>query len=631
MFNKKSGSIMKKLLLIVLAVSFAYFGYAQPAKVSKELINYSVVREVDQPVKDVTNFNWPVNPTVKSYQEGLNETIIGRSFYDLWSNTLIGNRIAMHPDGTMGAVWTMGMEATSFPDRGTGYNFFNGTEWGPEPTARIENIRCGWPSYDTWGPNGEINVAHNGSAGLEITTRENRGTGDWTQTNYLGPAGIENDPTWPRIVTSGENNEFIHLIYNSYVEYEGQPQALLYSRSSDGGETWDPRDLILDGTGADSYFEIGADQYVMDALGETVVILSASAWHDLFYMISEDNGETWDKVVIWEHPYPFYDEAVTVTDTFFCVDNSADISIGPDGVVHVVFGMNRVLNDVAGDEQYSYFPYVDGVGYWNSTMPPFSDDRDALAGPQYGYANSEMIEDFNYIGYQQDVDGDGEITLVDDIMSYRELGPSTMPSITIDEDNQIFVAFASTTETFDNIDYNFKKIWARAWVPGGGWGPFFNVTGNIIHIFDESVYPTFAKTSGNEIQMIYMADGTPGLALDEDHEYQENRIIHASIFKDEDLLTGIIDNDIITEETVSQNFPNPFSTNTTISVNLQESANLSLEVTNLMGQRVYQVERGTVGSGTYYFQLEASEFTSGIYFYTVRANNSEVTKKMVVR
>jgi len=621
---------MKKLLLIVLAVSFAYFGYSQATKVSDDLLNYSVEREFEKPVKDVTNFNWPVNPTVRSYQTGLNETIIGRSFYDLWSNTLVGNRIAVHPDGTMGAVWTRGMEATSFPDRGTGYNFFDGTAWGPEPTEGIEDVRTGWPSYDTWGPNGEINVAHNGSTGLEISTRENRGTGDWTQALYQGPAGIENDPTWPRVVTSGDNNEYVHLLYNSYNEYEGQPQALLYSRSNDGGETWDPQDLILDGTGSDSYTEIGADQYVMDAHGNTVVILSASAWHDLFYMISEDNGDTWEKVVIWEHPYPFFDWDVTIADTFFCVDNSADIAIGPDGVVHVVFGMNRVMHLEVGTT-YNYFPYVDGVGYWNSTMEPFSNDLDALAGPQYGYANSEMIEDYNYIGYMQDYDGDGEITLVDDIMSYRELGPSTMPSIHVDDNNQLFVFFASTTETFDNIDFNFKKIWARAWVPGGGWGPFFHVTENIIHIFDESIYPTVAKGTDEDLHIIYMADGTPGLALDEDHDYQENRIIHAAIFKDEDLLTGIIDNDIITEETVSQNYPNPFSGTTTISVNLKESANLSLEVTNLMGQKVYEMERGTVGSGQYYFQLGANEFTTGIYFYTVRANDTEVTKKMVVR
>jgi hypothetical protein len=623
---------MKKLLLIVLAIGIVFTGYSQVATVDKALLNTPVEREYTPPIKDVTNFNQGVNPTVRAYSTTPTETIIGYSFYDLWSNTLVGNRLTMHDDGTMAAVWIRGMETPpNFPDRGTGYNYYDGSAWGPAPDARLEDIRCGWPSYDAWGPNGEINVAHNGSAGLEITSRENKGTGAWTQENYLGPAGLENDPTWPRIATSGDNNEYIHLLYNSYVEWEGQLQALLYSRSDDGGETWDPRDIIPDGTGEDDYTEIGADSYILATRGDVVVILVANAWYDMFMLKSEDNGDNWEKTVIWEHPYPFFEWEATIADTFFCVDNSAHCAIGPDGKVHVVFGINRVMHLELGTT-YNYFPYVDGIGYWNEDMPTFSNDLSALAPPQYDYPTSEMIEDYNYIGYMQDYNGNGTLDLVDDIMSYRELGPSTMPSITVDDDNNVFVVFASTTEDFDNFDFNFKKLWARAWVPGGGWGPFYHITEPIIHIFDESIYPLLAPQSDGDIHLIYQADGTPGLALDEDHDYQENRIIHAAISKTEPLLvTGIDDRELITEDNVSQNFPNPFSTNTMITVALENPANLSLEVTNLMGQQVYQVERGEVSDGTYYFQINAEDLGTGIYFYTVKANQSSVTKKMIVQ
>lgn len=622
---------MKKLVLIVLALGIVFAGYSQRAVISKEKLNTPVERVYTPPVKDVTNFNQAVNPTVRSYAVAPTETIIGRSFYDLWSNTMIGNRLTWHDDGTMSATWMLGLEATTFPDRGTGYNYYDGSSWLPEPTTRIENIKCGWPAIDSWGPNGEISVAHNGVAGLEFIQRENKGTGDWTQTNYLGPEGIENDPTWPRLVTTGENNEIIHMIYNSYVEYEGMAQALLYSRSMDGGETWDPRDVILDGTGSDYYFEISADNYVMAAQGSTVVILSAGAWQDMFMMRSDDDGENWEKTVIWEHPYPFFDFEATIADTFFCVDNSAHIALGPDGKAHVVFGISRVMHMELGTT-YNYFPYVDGLGYWNEDMPTFSNDLSALAPPWYDYPTSEMIEDVNCIAYMQDYNGNGTLDLVDEIMSYRELGPTTMPTITVDEDNNIYVVFASTTETFDNFDFNFKKIWARAYVQGGGWGPFYHVTEPIIHIFDESVFPTLANGSDGDIHIMYMADGTPGLALDEDHDYQENRFIHAAISKSDPLLvTGIDDNKIITADNVSQNYPNPFSSNTTITVGLENSANLSLEVTNLMGQKVFEVAKGEVNSGTYYFQINADDLGTGIYFYTVKANDNTVTKKMIVQ
>jgi hypothetical protein len=97
-----------------------------------------------------------------------------------------------------------------------------------------------------------------------------------------------------------------------------------------------------------------------------------------------------------------------------------------------------------------------------------------------------------------------------------------------------------------------------------------------------------------------------------------------------DVLTGIADNDIITNESVSQNYPNPFSENSTITVYLKQGAELSLEVTNMAGQQVSYMEKGLVSSGTHYFQLEAGDFVSGIYFYTVQAGENRITKKMII-
>jgi hypothetical protein len=206
-----------------------------------------------------------------------------------------------------------------------------------------------------------------------------------------------------------------------------------------------------------------------------------------------------------------------------------------------------------------------------------------------------------------------------------------MPNISIDDQGRLFVAWASTTETFDNIDYNFKKIWARAY-DNGEWGPFVHVTNDIVHIFDESIYPTMpTTTNGSAVYVLYQADGTPGTALDADHDYQENRMIVAAIDYS-DLLTGLgNENQLINESSVSQNYPNPFNSTSTITVNLEKSANLSMVVTNMVGQQVMSFNRGQVAAGTYFFQVNSTNLTDGIYFYTVKADNSSVTKKMVVK
>ena len=82
---------------------------------------------------------------------------------------------------------------------------------------------------------------------------------------------------------------------------------------------------------------------------------------------------------------------------------------------------------------------------------------------------------------------------------------------------------------------------------------------------------------------------------------------------------------------VTQNFPNPVNGTTSVRVNIEESANLSLELTNMVGQKVLSQEKGIVNAGSHEFVLDATNLQAGIYFYTVTAGESNVTKRMIVR
>ena len=95
--------------------------------------------------------------------------------------------------------------------------------------------------------------------------------------------------------------------------------------------------------------------------------------------------------------------------------------------------------------------------------------------------------------------------------------------------------------------------------------------------------------------------------------------------------TGVDEININSITTVSQNYPNPFSQTTTVEVNLAEKASLSLKVTNILGQEVMTIEKGLVSNGVYTFTIDRANLQNGIYFYTVKANNSEVTRKMIIR
>ena len=81
---------------------------------------------------------------------------------------------------------------------------------------------------------------------------------------------------------------------------------------------------------------------------------------------------------------------------------------------------------------------------------------------------------------------------------------------------------------------------------------------------------------------------------------------------------------------VSQNYPNPFSGTSVITVKLEKATDLSLEVFNLTGQKVYEINNGKVGAGSHILTIDASNLSSGVYFYTVFAGENSVTKKMIV-
>ncbi|MBI3518166.1 MAG: hypothetical protein HY062_02250 [Bacteroidetes bacterium] len=64
------------------------------------------------------------------------QTIIGHTWYDLESNASVGDRIYVNPDGSIAACWTMepdlgaGDPGTTYANRGTGYNYYDGSAWG---------------------------------------------------------------------------------------------------------------------------------------------------------------------------------------------------------------------------------------------------------------------------------------------------------------------------------------------------------------------------------------------------------------------------------------------------------------------------------------------------------------------
>lgn len=631
---------MKNLFTLLLALIIGFAGYTQKRPMlPKELRDVSTTKKIKPLDSESGNFEKQSNPTVKASFFPPEEEKIGDTRYDDQANASIQNRIYLYNDGTIGATWTRALVNDTWPYRGTGYNYFDGNSWGPYPTEQVEEERVGWPSYAPWGENGEIIVAH-GSDGLIISTREEKGTGDWEFSLHQGPPDHEY-VIWNRTITSGINNMRVHSMavtastaYPPGTPYLGLNGALLYSLSTDGGENWEIENDILDGMGSDYYTGYVGDTYTFaPPKGDVIAFVVGDSWYDLFLMKSTDGGETFEKTVIWEHPYPFFDRFTsTVTDTFYCADGSQSCVIDDNDIVHVAFGINRAHSNGVLPYQTKWFPFVDGIAYWNENMEAFSNDLNALN--PYDHPDSELIEDYNLIGWTQDVDGDGEVTFIGyEIINIGlyQIGVSSMPQFVLGQNNDLYLIYASITETYDNGTANYRHLWARRSTDGGTtWDDFIDLTSDLVHLIHECVYPSCAANSDDYIHLVYQTDTEPGVAIwGTQHTPVDNNTVYMKVLKNE--ITGIHENKpIIHDYDVSQNFPNPFSTVSMVKVNLREAADLQMTVVNMVGQIVFESSTLHAKAGMNTIKINGAGLSPGIYFYTIKAGNSIVTKKMIV-
>ena len=137
-------------------------------------------------------------------------------------------------------------------------------------------------------------------------------------------------------------------------------------------------------------------------------------------------------------------------------------------------------------------------------------------------------------------------------------------------------------------------------------------------------YYVFDNGSSYKIPLVYQA-------MDPTNNTAAVQYIYIDGFTvtDADFVAGINE---VTENVnfVSQNYPNPFNGSTSIVVGLTKTSDLSVYVTNMLGQKVTEINKGSLGIGNHTITIDCSKLTSGIYFYTVKAGESVVTHKMIV-
>ncbi|MGB2868708.1 MAG: T9SS type A sorting domain-containing protein [Bacteroidota bacterium] len=94
------------------------------------------------------------------------------------------------------------------------------------------------------------------------------------------------------------------------------------------------------------------------------------------------------------------------------------------------------------------------------------------------------------------------------------------------------------------------------------------------------------------------------------------------------MITAATEKLIPTVFSLSQNFPNPFNPTTVVRYGIPKDAQVSLEVYNILGQKVAVVVNEEQKAGFYEVSVNAIQWSSGVYFYRLTAGDFIETKKM---
>ncbi|MDG1849995.1 MAG: T9SS type A sorting domain-containing protein [Flavobacteriales bacterium] len=572
----------------------------------------------------------PISNQKTEYANGIVEEIIGHTYYDLQTNNSIQNRLLIHNDKSISNVWTMNPSNdrdAEFPNRGTGYNYFDGSSWQTIPLNRIESEKTGWPSIAELNNLPIISAHSNKNEKITWTSKIDLTTDRWTESKSVSKEGQSSSvkQMWPRLKVGGPDGKTIHAIAHTY--NNGVDSNLIaYNRSLDGGGTWDIVDSILPGTGREFFTGIDADAYAMDVRGETVAFVLGDKWTDIVLMKSTDNGTTWTKTIIRDHPITKFNDDVIVNETTHSssngtidnTDGSFSISLDANNNAHVFFGLMKYSNKALNDNNWEYYPLTDGIMYWNEKNLSMSTITGTIDLNQDNILNVESKEQ---------------------ISDYGSRSLTSYPNSAFAENGDLYLSYSGIVESLyaDQIEAGnssnekYLQHYRHPYLiksedNGNTWSKPIDLMAEITNPItgdplQEGVFACIGNLIDDFIHLTYQRDHLPGLNITGDKDpVTKNEIVHLKI--------PVTVFNLSTEEVKNssndfQMYPNPTRQGINIRLNSNDRT-AWVKIINVLGE---EVATKKIKNAETHMNIE--KLKPGIYHVSIETDTQKMVRSLV--
>ncbi|MBR1513714.1 MAG: T9SS type A sorting domain-containing protein [Bacteroidales bacterium] len=662
---------MKKLFTLALALSVAFVGYSQVAKVSK---NNDALKMSAQQIT-VTGS--------EMYQNVGSQPNIARSdmeldytYYDWQTNTAGKNQTMHFPDGCVGFSYVYSGNA-SHTDRGTNIVIYDPAkdEWTTSGGS-IESHKTGFGCSARYGENGIVVVSRNPETyTCEVYIIEDKDNLAYQSVDpiYVMPGSqTEHNPHFPAVMCTGPDHKHIHILVTALDEVteDGQTNPFYYFRSMDGGETWEEYMKIPElGRDFAPTFGSGQDAYFIENNGENYLgIVVNTRRGNGIVLTSFDEGNTWETTEYYHHPGIDVDFGDPSNGgTLYLYPRWTSALYDNNGKIRLAYTFNGGSGDATST---SYYPLMGGVVYWTPDMPyrgtePLACDPNnpmpCIPGQPFIADSAYLREDIQYswflfsdaphemwpeyVGYLTALD-ENEQPPVDPydqslydaaalVEMYNGLGIDShghyngglieMPVLMMTPDNTMMVAVWIGLDQHHiggetNSQY-FFKIFARASFDNGeSWTPMKHLTYDFMYELSECVYPQAAIAGNNlviAVQMDQQPDsyliGSGGDTNPDDNYYQGLTFDLTELFG----YDGVEEQQVVNNTAMSI-YPNPATDQLYVTLN----QNTEIVIYNIMGQKVMSQE-GRIGNNA----LNISSLNAGIYF----VNAGTQSQKFIVK
>ena len=195
-----------------------------------------------------------------------------------------------------------------------------------------------------------------------------------------------------------------------------------------------------------------------------------------------------------------------------------------------------------------------------------------------------------------------------------------------------FVVIASNTEMF-NQRYGFLPLgeYTGQLDNAGERLTLVNAAGDTLislRYNDKAPWPIEPDSTGQSLvarEVIPLGD--PSLP----EYWTASREIHGSPGRDDG--TNSVENNFnekLQTFELTQNYPNPFNPSTMIEFQIPNSRYVTLEIYNVLGQKVATIVSEKLNPGVYKYEWQAHNLPSGIYYYRLQAGEFEKVRKMIL-